>query len=136
MWFGTKDIQIKTLMSWPYVLTRMAKKKIQKMKTLQFQLLVKTWHFHCWWECQKYTCSRKQFGREGEGDDRGWDGWMASPTRWRWVSVNSGSRWWTGRPGVLQFMGSQRVGHDWATELNWTELIVRKKETKMADSPY
>ena len=57
----------------------------------------------------------------GEGDDRGWDGWMASLTRWVWVWVNSGSWWWTGRPGVLQFMRSQRVGHDWATELNWTE---------------
>ena len=58
----------------------------------------------------------------GEGDDRGWDGWMASPTRWTWVWVNSRSWWWTGRPGVLRFMGSQRVGHDWATELNCTEL--------------
>ena len=54
-------------------------------------------------------------------DDRGWDGWMASPTRWTWVWVTSGSWWWTGRPGVLQSMGSQRVGHDWATELNWTK---------------
>ena len=49
----------------------------------------------------------------------GWDGWMASQTRWTWVWVNSRSWWWTGRPGVLQFMGSQGVGHDWA-ELNWT----------------
>ena len=56
----------------------------------------------------------------GEGDDRGWDGWMASLTQWTWVWVNCGSWWWTGRPGVLRFMGSQRVGHDWATELNWT----------------
>ena len=56
----------------------------------------------------------------GEGDDRGWDGWMASPTRWTWVWVDSRSWWWTGRPGVLRFMGSQRVRHDWATELNWT----------------
>ena len=55
----------------------------------------------------------------GEGDDRGWDCWMASPTQWTWVWVNSGSWWWTGRPGVLRFMGSQRVGHDWATELHW-----------------
>ena len=55
-----------------------------------------------------------------EGDDRGWDGWMASPTRCTWVWVNSGSWWWTGRPGVLRFMGSQRVRHDWVTELNWT----------------
>ena len=59
-------------------------------------------------------------GAGGEGDDRGWDDWMASPTRWTWVWVNSGSWWWTGRPGVLWFMGSQRVGHDWATELNWS----------------
>ena len=55
----------------------------------------------------------------GEGDDRGWDGWMASPTLWAWIWVNSRSWWWTGRPGVLRFMRSQRVGHDWATELNW-----------------
>ena len=61
----------------------------------------------------------------GEGDNRGWDGWMASPTRWTWVWVDSGSWWWTGRPGVLQFMGSQRVGHDWATELNWTDQFWR-----------
>ena len=58
-------------------------------------------------------------GAGGEGDDRGWDGWMSSPTRWMWVWVNSGSWWWTGKPGVLQFMGSQRIKHDWATELNW-----------------
>ena len=59
------------------------------------------------------------------GLDRGWGGWMASPTRWTWVWVNSGSWWWTGRPGMLQFMGSQRVGHDWATELNWTGKLRR-----------
>ena len=58
----------------------------------------------------------------GEGDDRGWDGWMASPTQWTRVWVNSGSWWCTGRPGVLQSVGSQRVGHVWVTELNWTEL--------------
>ena len=55
----------------------------------------------------------------GEWDDRGWDGWMASPTQWMWVWVDSGSWWWTGRPGMLQSMGSQRVRHDWVTELNW-----------------
>ena len=60
-------------------------------------------------------------GRRKRGD-RGWNGWMASPTLWTWVWVNSGSWWWTGRPGVLWFMGLQRVGHDWATEPNWTEL--------------
>jgi len=59
--------------------------------------------------------------RGGEGDNRGWDGWMASPTQWTRVWVNTGSWWWTGRPGVLQSVGSQRVAHDWATgtELNW-----------------
>ena len=60
-------------------------------------------------------------GTGGERDDRGWDGWMASPTRWTRIWVNSGSWWWTGRPGVLRFMGSQRVRHDWATELNWSD---------------
>ena len=55
----------------------------------------------------------------GEGDDRGWEGWMASQTQWTWVWVNSRSWWWTGRPGVLQSLGSQRVTHNWATELNW-----------------
>ena len=54
----------------------------------------------------------------GEGDDREWDDWRASLTRWTWLWVNSRSWWWTGSPGVLRFMGSQRVGHDWATELN------------------
>ena len=53
--------------------------------------------------------------------DRGWDGWIGSPTQWTWVWVNSRSWWWTGRPGVLQPMGSQRVGHKWVTELNWTD---------------
>ena len=55
----------------------------------------------------------------GEGDDRGWDGWIASLPQWTWVWVDSRSCWWTGRPGVLWFMASQRVGHDWVTELNW-----------------
>ena len=55
----------------------------------------------------------------GDRDDSGWDGLMASPTQWTWVWVTSGSWWWTGRPGVLQSMGSQRVRHDWATELSW-----------------
>ena len=60
---------------------------------------------------------RLRVGREG--DDRGWDGWMASPTWWALVWVRSRSWWWTGKPGVLQSMGSQRVRYDWATELNW-----------------
>ena len=64
----------------------------------------------------------------GEGDDRGWDGWMTLPTQWAWVWVNSGSWQWTGRPGMLQSMGLQRVRHHWATELNWTESILQQKK--------
>ena len=65
-------------------------------------------------------------GRRRRGQQRmRWDGQMASPTWWTWVWVNSGSWWWTGRPGVLRFMGSQRVGHDWATELNWMRTIMK-----------
>ena len=52
----------------------------------------------------------------GEGDDRGWDGWMVSPAQWTWVWAHSRSWWWTGKPGALQSMGSQRVRHDWVTE--------------------
>ena len=55
----------------------------------------------------------------GEGDDSRWDGWMASPTQWTWVWVNSRSWCWTGRPCLLQSVGSERDRHDWATELNW-----------------
>ena len=59
----------------------------------------------------------------GEGDNRGWDGWMASPTQWTWVWASSGSWCWTGKPGVLQSMGSQRGRHDWETELNWMIIL-------------
>ena len=62
-------------------------------------------------------------GAGGEGHDRGGDGWMAALTRWTWGWVDSGSWWWTGRPGMLQFTGLQRVGYDWATELNWLKII-------------
>ena len=79
---------------------------------------VKSWHLWktpwCW--------ERLKAG--GEGDNRGWDGCMASLTQWTWVWANSRSWWWTGKLGVLWFMGSQRVGHDWATILNWTELTI------------
>ena len=78
-----------------------------------------TWH-------EELTHLKRPWCREGlraggEGDNRGWDGLMASPTWWTWIWVNSGSWWWTGRLGMLQFMGLQRVRHDWAAELNWTE---------------
>ena len=92
------------------------------------------WKDWCWsWNSNTFAISCEELthwkrlwcweglGSGGEGDNRGWDGWMASLTQWSWVWVNSGSWWWTGRPGVLPFMGSQRVGHDWVTELNWTE---------------
>ena len=64
----------------------------------------------------------------GEGDDRGWDRWMASSTQWMWIWVNSGSWWWTGKSAVLQSMGSQRVGHNWGTELKGQEVIWRASE--------
>ena len=58
----------------------------------------------------------------GEGEDRGWDGWMTSPTWWTWVWASSGSWWWTEKPGVLPSMGWQRVGHNWATEWIYTHI--------------
>ena len=97
------------------------------------------WKDWCWnWNsntlatwCEELThwkrpCCWERFRAGGKGDNRGWDGWMASPTQWTWVWMDSGSWWWTGRPGMLQFMGLQRVGHDWANELNWTEVLHRQ----------
>ena len=69
-------------------------------------------HWKTPWYWERLKAGRRR-------DDRGWDGWMASLTQWTWVWVNSGSWWWKGGPGVLQFMQFQRVGHDWTTELNW-----------------
>ena len=99
-------------------------------------VLWKEW-CNCWnsstltTSCEELTHWKRLWCWEGlgageEGDDRGWDGWMASPTWWTWVWVNSGRWWWTGKPGVLQFMGSQRAGHDLATELNRTQGIIFK----------
>ena len=71
------------------------------------------------WLIWKEPWCQERLRAGGEGDNRGWYGWMASPTRWTWVWVDSGSWWWAGRPGVLRFMGSQRVGQDGdGTELN------------------
>ena len=91
------------------------------------------WKDWCWsWNsntlstwCEELTPLKKPWCWEilkagREGDNRGWGDWVASPTQWTWVWVDSRSWWWTGRPGMLWFMGSQRVGHDWATELNWS----------------
>ena len=98
--------------SWMFIEGLMLKLKLQSFGHLMWRAdsLERPW---CW----------EGLGAGGEGDDRGWDGWLASPTRWTWVWVNSRSWWWIGRPGVLWFMGSQRVRHDWATELNWTDSI-------------
>ena len=74
------------------------------------------------WLISEDADAGKDWGQEEKGDDRGWDGWMASLTQWTWVWMGSGSWWWTGRPGMLRFIGLQRVRHDWATELNWNEL--------------
>ena len=76
--------------------------------------------------CEEFTHWKRPWCWErlkvgGEGDNKGWDGWMASPT-WTWVWISSGSWWWTGKPGVLQSVGSQRARQDWATELNWRLL--------------
>ena len=89
------------------------------------------WKDWCWsWNsntlatwCEELTHLKRPWCWErlkagGEGDDRGWVDWIASPTLWTWVWINPRSWWWTERPGVLPSMGSQRVGHDWATELN------------------
>ena len=89
------------------------------------------WKDWCWsWNsntlatwCEELTHLKRSWcwersKAEEEGDDRGWDGWMASPTRRTWVWESSRSWWWSGKPGVLQSMGLQRVRHDWATELN------------------
>ena len=78
--------------------------------------------------CEELTHLKRPWGWErlkagGEGDDRGWDGWMASLTQWTWVWVNFGSWWCTWRPGRLWSMGSQRVGHNWATE-QWRQQYV------------
>ena len=111
------------------ILNCINKNRYRKKLTQGGERLKTTWH---WWRNLKMIQSSGKthwkrlwcwegLGAGGEGEDRGWDGWMASLTQWAWVWVNSGSWWWTGRPGVMRFMGSQRVGHDWATELNWTE---------------
>jgi len=88
-------------------------------------LKLKLQYFGHW--CEELTHLKrpwcwKRLRAGGEGDDRGWDGWMAPPTQWTWVWMDARSWWWTGRPGMLWFMGSQRVRHDWTTKLNWTML--------------
>ena len=114
-------------------------KEIQPVHpTLRRSVLSVHWKDWCWsWNsntlatwCEELAHLKRPWCWEilkagGEADDRGWDGWMTSPTQQTGISVNSGSWRWTQRPGVLQSMGSQRVGNDWATELNWKLFLCR-----------
>ena len=110
------------LLRFPWT-ARRSNQLIQKEISPEYSLeglVLKLQYFGTW--CEEPTRWERPWCWErlkavGEGDGRGWDGWMASLTRWTWVWVSSGSWWWTGKPGVLQSMGLQRVGHDWATEL-------------------
>ena len=130
----------KTWCFWPVVLEKTLErpldcKKIQSVHpkgdhlgySLEgLMLKLKLQYFGHW--CKELTHLRRPWCWErlkagGEGDERGCHGWMASLTQWTCVWASSRSWWWTGRPGVLQSMGSQRVGHDWATELNWTIFL-------------
>ena len=104
--FGRNDVEAETPVLWP-------------LDAKSWLIWKKPW---CW--------ERLRAG--GEGDDRGWDGWMVSLTQCTWVWVDSERWWWTGRPGVLQFMESQRVGHDWATELIWTCVVCSLSKTVLA----
>ena len=89
------------------------------------------WPLHATsWLIEKDSDAGKYWGAGGKGDDRGWDGWMASPTRCTWVWMDSRSWWWTGRLGMLWFTGSQRILHDWVTELNWTILTEWRMKTR------
>ena len=103
-------------------LSQHTRQHLLSMVFLRIAILSIKWYLIVVLICTSLTVSWEGLGAGGAGDDRGWDGWMASPTPWTWVWVNSGSWWWTGRPGMLRFMGSQRGGHDWATELNWTVI--------------
>jgi len=107
-------------------------KEIQLVHSKGDQSWVFIWDWYWSWNSSTLAISCKELthwkrvwcweglGSGGEGDDREWDGWMASPTRWTWIWVNSVSWWWTGMPGVPLFMGSQSVGT--TEQLNWTEL--------------
>ena len=122
-------------------------KEIQPVHPKRSSALSVHWKDWCWsWKsntlatwCGELTHLKRPWCWErlkagGEGDDRGWDGWLGSLTQWAWVWVSSGSWWWTGRPGLLQSIGSWRVGHAWATELNWYFIYIfclRRQQNKM-----
>ena len=123
--------------------------------SLILSIMLRVVSFWCWsWNsstlatwCEELTHWKRPWCWErlrawGDGDGRGWDCWMASLTRWTWVWVDSGGWWWTGRPGVLWSMGSQRIGHDWATELNWAWnaraefLLIYASKTRRIMNPW
>ena len=117
----------KRLLRVPWTARRSNQSILKKKSVLNIH-----WKDWCWgWSsktlttwCEELTHLKRPWCWErlrvgGEGDDRGWDGWMASPTQWTWIWVNSRSWWWIGRPDVLQSLGSQRVRHNSGTELNW-----------------
>ena len=103
-------------------------KKISPEYSLEgLMLKLKLQYFgHLMWRADSFekTLMLGKLRAGGEGVDRGWDGWMASPTQCTWAWVGSGSWWWTGRPGMLQFMESQRVGQNWAIEMNWKPVTI------------
>ena len=107
-----KPVNPKGNQSWIFIGGLMLKLELQYFEQ-KCELLTHWKRPQCW--------ERLKAG--GEGDNREWDGWMASLTRWRWVSASSRSWWWTGKPGVLQSIGLERVGHDWATEQKWRNFL-------------
>ena len=117
--------------------TRRSNQSILKEISPEYSLEDWCWSWNStWWEglthLQRPWCwERLKVG--GEGEDRGWDGWMASLTRWTWVWVISGSWWWTGTPGMVQHMGSQRVRQNWVTELNWTEVLCFSSQKEFSE---
>ena len=119
--FQLKKFKINTLTPCDFSFEVKNLKEISPGISLEGMMLkLKLWppHVKSWLTGKRLWCW-EGLGARGEGDDRGWDGWMASLTRWTRVWVNSRSWWWTWWPGVLRFVGSKRVGHDWVTELNW-----------------
>ena len=106
VFIGRSDVKLETLILWP-----------PDVKS---------------WLIGKDPDAGSDWGQEEKGTNRGWDGWMASSTQWTWVWVGSGCWWWTGRPGVQWFMGSQRFGHDWGTELNWQNTLPPPLDSRLS----
>ena len=122
LWFSRRLLRV------PWTARRanqsILKEIIPEYSLERFMFKLKLWYFdHLMWRADSLenTWCWESLKAGGEEHDRGWDIWMASLTQWTWVWVSSGSWWWTRRPGVLQSMGSQRVRHNWETEL--TELM-------------